>query len=319
VFYEQVQQRSLLEGTTMSRTAKVRWPFALVSIFTLVVVHHLAGLQSSVSSAASSNHADTITVGGLSRSYFVHLPPGYDGHSPLPLVLVLHGATESPEGVEHLSGMSAEADKEHFIAAYPRGTGHLLTWNSGACCGYAMQHQIDDVAFLRSLIGKLEQDYSVDAKRIFATGISNGGMMSYRLACELSDKIAAIAPVEGAQDVPCHPANPVSIIIFHGTADHLVPYGGGSTPFQIGSKRSDTSVAETLAFWVKENSCAATPTHSATDALHTVKYSDCASGRAVELYAIQGGHHMWPSAVLSGNSVAATDLMWSFFAEHPKP
>lgn len=303
----------------MSRTAKVRWPFALVSVLTLVVVHYLAGLRSSVSSAASSNQEGTITVNGLSRSYLVHLPPGYDGHSPLSLVLVLHGATESPEGVEHLSGMTAKADKDNFIAVYPRGTGRLPTWNSGACCGYAMQHQINDVAFLRSLIGKLEQDYSIDPRRIFATGISNGGMMSYRLACEMSDKIAAIAPVEGAQELPCRPSNPVSIIIFHGTADHLVPYNGGSTPFQMGSKRSDTSIADTLAFWAKENGCDVAPAHKETTALHTAKYSDCTSGRAVELYAIQGGHHMWPGAPLSGNAVPATDLIWSFFAAHPQP
>jgi polyhydroxybutyrate depolymerase len=247
------------------------------------------------------------------------LPPSYDGYSPLPLVLVLHGATESPEGVEQLSGMSAEADERQFIAVYPRGTGRLPTWNAGNCCGHALQNQVDDVGFLRLLIGKLEQNYSIDPKRIFATGISNGAMMSYRLACELSDQIAAIAPVEGAQNLPCHPSNPVSLIIFHGTADHLVPYHGGSTPFQIGPKRSDISVAETIGFWVKENGCSATPAHEETAALHTTKYSDCTSGRTVELYTIQCGHHLWPGAPLSGNAVPATDLMWSFFAEHARP
>jgi len=231
---------------------------------------------------------------------------------------VLHGATESPEGIEHLSGMTAKADKENFIAVYPRGTGRLPTWNAGNCCGYAQQNHIDEVAFVRALIGKLEQDYSVDPRRVFATGISNGAMMSYRLACELSDKIAAIAPVEGAQNLPCHPANPISLIVFHGTADHLVPFNGGSTPFQIGPKRSDTSVADALVFWVIQNGCADTPTHEETPPLHTTKYSGCTSGGAVELYAIQGGHHMWPGAPLSGNSVPATDLVWSFFAQHPK-
>lgn len=303
----------------MSRSAKVRWPFALVSILTLLVVHQLAGLRSSVSSAASSSQQGAISVNGLARSYFVHLPAGYHGHSPLPLVLVLHGATESPEGIEQLSGMSAEADKEQFIAVYPRGTGRLPTWNVGNCCGYALQNRVDDVAFLRSLIGKLGQDYSIDPKRIFAAGISNGAMMSYRLACELSDKIAAVAPVEGAQNVPCQPSNPVSLIIFHGTADYLVPYNGGSTPFQIGPKRFDTSVADALAFWVKRNGCVDTPAHDETAAFRAMKYSDCTSGRAVQLYAIQGGHHMWPGAALSGNTVPATDLIWSFFAQHPKP
>ena len=303
----------------MRGTTKARWPFALVSVLVLVVVHHLAGLRGSVSSAASSNQQGTIAVNGLTRSYLVHLPPGYNDHSPLPLVFVLHGATESPEGVEHLSGITAKADTENFIAVYPRGTGRLPTWNAGNCCGYAQQNQIDDVAFLCALMAKLEQDYSIDSHRIFAAGISNGAMMSYRLACELSDKIAAIAPIEGAQNFPCHPANPVSLIVFHGTADHLVPFNGGSTPFQIGPRRSDASVADAVAFWVKQNGCAATPTHEEAPALHTTKYADCTSGRAVELYSIQGGHHIWPGVPLSGNSVPATNLIWSFFAEHPKP
>jgi polyhydroxybutyrate depolymerase len=274
--------------------------------------------------ANPQNKPGSIKVDGRARTYSVHLPPNYDGATPLPVVFVLHGATESPEGVEKLSGMSAEADQENFIAVYPRGTGEhnparMPTWNSGACCGYAQDHQVDDVAFINALIDKLEHDYAVDTKRIFATGISNGGMMSYRLACELADKIAAVAPVEGAQDLTCKPSTAVSVIVFHGTADLLVPFDGGSTPFQIGSKRTDASVADTVAFWVKEDGCSAKPTHIETKKLHTDLYSGCADGTGVELYAIQGGRHMWPGTPLSGNSVPATDLMWKFFAQHPKP
>ena len=195
----------------------------------------------------------------------------------------------------------------------------MPTWNSGNCCGYAQEHQVDDVAFFRALLDKLEKKYAVDPKRIFVTGISNGGMMSYRLACEMSDKIAAAAPVEGAQNTPCHPSNPVSLIVFHGTADHLVPMNGGSTPFQIGPKRSDASVADAVTFWVKEDGCAATPAHEESPEVHTDKYEACKTGTVVELYVIQGGHHIWPGTALSGNSVPATDLMWSFFALHPKP
>ncbi len=157
-----------------------------------------------------------------------------------------------------------------------------------------MENKIDDVAFFRALLEKVEKDYSVDPKRIYATGISNGGMMSYRLACELSEKFAAISPVEGAQDIPCHPTSPVSVIIFHGTADHLVPFNGGSTPYQMGSIRSDTSVADTVAFWVNYDGCAATPKHAETEEVHTDIYSGCRANTAVALYAIQGGHHMWP-------------------------
>jgi polyhydroxybutyrate depolymerase len=201
--------------------------------------------------ASPDDLSGTLESDGRSRAYFVHLPPGYTGKQPLPLVLVLHGATESPEGVEELSGMSLKADKENFIAVYPRGTGRLSnvpTWNSGNCCGYALMNHVDDVGFLRALIEKLGHDYVVDPKRIYVTGISNGGMMTYRAACELSDKIAAIAPVEGEQNVDCRPGSPVSVIVFHGTADHLVPFDGGTTPFQIGPKRADNSVAGAISF-----------------------------------------------------------------------
>ena len=272
--------------------------------------------------SGQGNKSGSLDIGGRTRRYFLHAPPGYDGKKPLPLVLVLHGGGQSPESAERMSGMSAKADKEGFLAAYPSGTGRssrMPTWNSGNCCGYAMQNNADDVTFLRALIDKLEHDYTVDPKRIFVTGISNGGMMSYRIGCELADKIAAIAPVEGAQNTDCRPSGPVSVIVFHGTADRLVPFNGGSTPFQIGSKRSDSSVTNAIAFWVKKDGCSLTPKHDENGAAHTDIYSGCKNGTGVALYTIQGGRHLWPGSRISGNSVEATDLMWSFFVQHPKP
>jgi polyhydroxybutyrate depolymerase len=217
--------------------------------------------------------------------------------------------------------MSAKADKENFLAVYPSGTGRLSdvpTWNAGNCCGYAIQNHVDDIGFFRALLEKIERDFAVDRKRIYFTGISNGAMMSYRVACEMSGQVAAIAPVEGALNVDCHPSSPVSVLIFHGTADRLVPFNGGSTPFQIGGKREDNSVAGAVDFWVKRDACSAIPEHQETSEVDTDKYSQCQNHTAVALYAIQGGRHMWPGVVPSGNSVPATDLIWSFFAAHPK-
>lgn len=261
----------------------------------------------------------SLEFGGRVRNYLLHLPVGYDGKTALPVVFVLHGATQSADSAEKMSGMSAKGDLEHFIAVYPSGTGQVPTWNAGNCCGYAVEDQVDDTGFLGALLDKLEHDYAVDRKRIYFTGISNGAMMSYRVACEMADKVAAIAPVEGALNVDCHPSAPVSVLIFHGTADRLVPFNGGSTTFQIGAKRSDNSVAYAVDFWVKRDACSAAPEHQETSEVHTDKYSGCQAGSAVALYAIQGGHHMWPGLAISGNGVAATDLMWSFFAAHPKP
>jgi polyhydroxybutyrate depolymerase len=178
---------------------------------------------------------------------------------------------------------------------------------------------VDDVAFIRALIDKLESDYPVDPKRVFVTGISNGAMMSYRLACELSDKIAAIAPVEGAMNVDCRPSQPVSAIVFHGTADRVVPFNGGSTPFQPAGRRTDGSVAGAVGFWVKEDACASSPARHETAEVDTTIYSGCKDGAGVALYAIQGGRHIWPGHPFSGNHVPATNLMWSFFTQHAKP
>lgn len=259
-----------------------------------------------------------LDFGGRVRTYLLHVPSGYDGKTPLPLVVVLHGATQSADSAEKMSGMSGKADLEHFIAVYPSGTGGVVTWNAGTCCGYAIQNNVDDIGFFRALLEKLESDYAVDRKRIYFTGMSNGAMMSYRVACEMSDQVAAIAPVEGALNVDCHPAAPVSVLIFHGTADRLVPFNGGRTPFQIGDKRSDNSVANAVEFWVKRDACSSVPQHEETAEAHSDKYSGCQDGTRVALYAIQGGRHMWPGLAISGNHVPATDLIWDFFAAHPK-
>jgi polyhydroxybutyrate depolymerase len=254
----------------------------------------------------------SLDFGGRTRTYLLHIPTGYDGKTPLPLVFVLHGATESNENVENLSRMTPKADREHFIAVYPSGTGRLPTWNAGNCCGFANATRVDDIGFFRALLEKLERDYAVDRKRVYFTGISNGAMMSYRVACEMPEQVAAIAPVEGALNIECHPAAPVSVLIFHGTADRLVPFNGGVTT------QRNNSVAYAVDFWVKRDGCSAAPTHEETAESHADKYSGCKDGTGVALYAIQGGHHMWPGHPLSGNSVPATDLMWSFFAAHPK-
>jgi polyhydroxybutyrate depolymerase len=284
--------------------------FASFFILSALAVHRLLR-----ASPAENSHSGSIEVDGRVREYYVHTPRGYTGKTPLPMVLVLHGAIQTPEGIDKMSGMSAKADARNFLAVFPKGTGQVDTWNAGACCGYAMNNRVDDMAFFRALI---EKDYAVDPKRIYSTGISNGAMMSYRLACELSDKIAAIAPVEGAQDITCNPSSPVSVIVFHGTADRLVPYNGGSTPYQMGSKRSDTSVADTVAFWVKFDGCSPTPKHEQSSEVQTDIYPGCHNGSAVALYAIQGGHHIWPGVRFSQNNVPATDLIWDFFASHPK-
>lgn len=279
----------------------------------------------------SDKHPGTIDVGGRTRTYFVHTPPGYAGDDKLPLVMVLHGGGGNAENAERMSGMSDKADAANFLVVYPDGTGgageHFHTWNSGNCCAYALRNDVDDVAFLRALLDKLEYEYAVDPKRVFVTGMSNGGMMAYRVGCTLADKVAAIAPVAGSLDIECNPSQPVSVIAFHGTADENVPYDGGVGKKQLDAAREDKPVSYAIGFWVKRDACNATPKKSEKGTLRTDVYSGCADGTAVVLNTIVGQGHAWPGSphILRGladkpdPTVPATDLMWDFFQSHPKP
>lgn len=142
------------------------------------------------------DHARTLKVGDLDRKYLLHVPKQYDSKTPMPVVLAFHGGGANAEGMVKFCGLHDKADEAGFIVVYPSGTGRLeklLTFNGGNCCGYAMQNNVDDVGFVRSLLDDLATVANIDSKRVFATGMSNGGIISYRLASELSDRIAAIA------------------------------------------------------------------------------------------------------------------------------
>ncbi len=263
---------------------------------------------------------------GRNRSYLLHLPPDYTPDHLWPLVMVMHSSRSDALSVMQTSGMNVEADAHGFIVVYPNGTSVLpdryLTWNSGNCCSYAMQNKVDDVGFIHTLIRALADRYKVDPDRVYATGISNGGMMAYRLGCELSGEIAAIAPVAAALDTPCQPLHPVSVIAFHGTADEHVPYYGGNGRL-ASDGRVDNSQAYSVGFWVNHDRCYTPP--STAQQGHIV-VDDYAAGRdstEVTLYTVEGGGHTWPGgpdlqADPATHEINATDLMWQFFAAHPQ-
>jgi polyhydroxybutyrate depolymerase len=295
--------------------------------FAAILVLVLAPMRGAASD--DSKHPGSIESGGRTRTYYVHTPPGYDGSEKIPLVMVLHGGGGNAESAEKMSGMSDKADAVNFLVVYPDGTGgvgdHFHTWNSGVCCGYAEKNNVDDVAFLRALLDKLEYEYAVDQKRVYVTGISNGGMMAYRVACTMSDRIAAIAPVAGALDPGCNPSAPVSVIAFHGTEDENVPYNGGVGKKQIDGPRDYKSVAFAIDFWVKRDGCNPAPKKSVEGTLHGETYSGCKNGTAVVLDTVEGQGHAWPGGdriikLLDkpDPTVKATDLMWFFFQTHPK-
>lgn len=278
----------------------------------------------------SGDYEQSLVHAGRTRTYTVHLPPNIATASSLALVIVLHGGGGNSANAARMSGMSAKADQENFIAVYPDGSGRLgevlLTWNAGNCCGYALDQKIDDVAFIRALIDQLIATFPIDAKRVYVTGMSNGGMMSYRLSCELSDKIAAIAPVAGALNVECKPTQPISVIAFHGTADQHVLFEGGEPKVKADPHaRTDKSVAYAMTFWSQHNQCKPTPQRDERSNIVHETYTNCANGTAVELYAIKNEGHTWPGGQRGSalgdpptKEISATEVMWEFFKQHPK-
>ncbi len=286
---------------------------------------------SSTTSNVRADSLHTLTYDGLERTYILHVPPSYNERHPVPLVISLHGGGGNAGHQRRVSDFNRLADDKGFIVVYPNGTGQrqdaILTWNGGTCCGYAMTNNVDDVGFIRALIAELASTYAIDPKRIYVTGISNGGIMAYRLACEASDVIAAIAPVAGTLNYePCQPTHPVAVIHIHGTDDTHLPYNGGVGPdSRVGVNFA--SVQESVGFWTAFNGCDPQPqTTSSADIQHQV-WSGCRDGAAVELYTIIGGKHAWPGSNGPGwaggdeptQSISASDVIWDFFAAHPRP
>ncbi len=305
-----------------------------VSLAALVLALLTAAGLAQASDKADPSHE--LEFGGLKRSYLLHLPVNAPA-GPLPLVLVLHGGGGNGESAVEMTGFDAEADEHGFIAVYPNGTDRgrplrsmlgkqgFLTWNAGSCCSYAAEHDIDDVGFIRAVVADVQKAHAVDPKRIYATGISNGAMLSYRLACEASDLFAAIGPVSGIVEIPdCKPAHPVAVIDFQGTADENVPIDGGVGKKQLGTKESRKPVQYSIDLWAKADGCSVTVKSEAPD-IHLSNYGGCEAGTAVDYYVVQGGGHDWPggkqmAAFLDkpNPNIPATSLIWSFFKDHPK-
>lgn len=263
----------------------------------------------------------------MQRRILVHLPPHYDGVTPLPVVLNFHGGMSTPEQQSLLTVMDWTADENGFIVVYPEGSGTfgLYTWNADTCCGYAQTHRIDDVAYTEHLITQaLPSLYRIDSSRIYVTGISNGGMLAYKLGAELSHLIAAIAPVAGDMGVLADAEYPVPVMHFHGLQDQHVPFYGGVGPAQV-YPYYHRPIPETIDWWVGENGLSSEPvlTETATDYIR-YRYEG-PTGAPVELYALPDGGHTWPggtepAAIWNlGNvveSVEATELMWDFLKNY---
>jgi polyhydroxybutyrate depolymerase len=260
----------------------------------------------------------TIVSNGLDRTANVHVPASYDPTKPTPVVLNFHGFTSDATQEALLSNMSAKSDEVGFVVVYPQGLNS--SWNAGACCGQSATDGVEDVKFASDLIDALEVQLCVDSKRVFATGMSNGGFLSHRLGCELSDRIAAIAPVAGVLGTDaCKPTRPVPVMHFHGTLDPLVPYDGSAT---LGFP----SVPDTFSGWASRDACQGAPTVTYEKGdVHCSTYAGCGASATVTLCTVDNGGHTWPGGLpipslgYTTTDINATDAMWTFFTEHPMP
>lgn len=260
----------------------------------------------------------SLRIGGLTRTYHVYRPTGVS--SAAPLVVFLHGGFGSGEQAEQYYGWDAEADAHGFLVAYPDG--YDRAWNvGGGCCGTPASRDIDDVAFISAMVAQIERAAPVDTRRVFATGISNGGMMDYRLACSTTI-FAAIGPDSATELGTCADPARISVMHIHGTADHNIPYDGG--PGDGYAHIDGPAVPSVIATWRQVDGCASPS--STTSGVVTTSVAHCPDGRGVTLITIAGAGHQWPGSPdrpliqkalgldTPSTALDATAVIWSFFA-----
>jgi len=262
---------------------------------------------------------------GITREYLVHVPRSYRG-GLTPVLVALHGGGGDADfqADDSKYRLISKSEQAGFIAVFPNGysrfpSGILATWNAGACCGKAQENNVDDVGFIREVIRRVEHQASIDPRRIFATGMSNGAMMSWRLACE-APEIRAIAPVEGTDNTAhCTPSRPVPVIQFHASDDPNVPFNGG---VGVGPSHTNyTSVPATQAKWVQLDRAEPIAKRVLTmPGAHCDRHAPKPGGAPVELCLTDTGGHSWPGGGTQQGrkqpsmAISANDLMWSFFS-----
>lgn len=282
---------------------------------------------------APGTYRFTLQHGGLNRAYLVHVPRGYVPTKPTPVVFAFHGGGGNMNMQADTNyNIVGKSDSAGYIAVFPNGysrlpSGYLATWNAGNCCAGARDRNVDDVGFVRAIVKQLLTLVNVDSARIFATGMSNGGMLSHRLACEMADTFRAIASVAGTDGtLSCTPARPVSVLHIHAQNDTHVLFNGGAGKDAFGdtSKVADfVSVPETMARWRQRNRCSAPPKRVLeVPGAYCEASTQCAEGVQVQLCVTETGGHSWPGAdkVRSGKepaskALSANDVMWDFFQQ----
>ena len=277
--------------------------------------------------------AETIGVGGVTRSYVAHVPQKLPAHPAL--VLAFHGHGGNGAGMERLSGLDAPADRNGFIVVYPDGMNH--GWNDGRSIG----SHADDTGFVTALIAAFAKQYAIDPHRVYAAGFSNGATFTQVLGCRFADRFAAIAPVEGTMPAidraGCRPQRALSVLEIGGTADPIMPFAGGQITLPIFGQRGEVlSVADTVAFWASNAGCARAPAVFQLPAVEPADgtsvtrktFPGCRGATGVVEYDITGGGHTWPGGRpyfseriigKTSNQLDAAATIAAFFLAHPQP
>jgi polyhydroxybutyrate depolymerase len=271
----------------------------------------------------------TLQFQNLTRSYNVHVPASYDGSVPVPLVLDFHGYTNDPSTQEGLSGFSTLSETVGFIVAYPEGyegSGSARSWNAGICCPPATTDGIDDVGFAKALVADIEAKANIDPLRVYATGLSNGGGMSQRLACDAADVFAAASPVACPLLLQpftlCQPARPISVLHFAGLSDQVVPYNGGPVGILTQLNLIVPSSPDSFAYWVGTDGCGSGPpevVENFGDGASCDTHTACAAGVEVGLCSLYGtvfyGHVLYSNS----ENVNIAQRAWTFMSQFTLP
>ena len=304
-------------GSTVESTVATL-PSSTVPTTTTTVTHEAVEVAPAVAAVGLTVNRELATGDGRVRSYHLYVPSDLPT-GPVPLLIALHGGTGSGTQFRRSSGFDELAEANGFLVVFPDGVGLgadgdlFRTWNGGYCCGSAMKQDVDDVGFIDALIDDIVGEYDVDASRIFAAGHSNGGIMAYRLACELSDRIVAIGLQAGSLGInECEPSQPVSVFHLHGTDDENHPIEGGVGANSISDTyfRSATYSVETSA---EVMGCQEAPTDSvdATNPdLAITSWTNCSNGAEVRLVAVADAPHSWME-------LASTAIL-EFLLNHPR-
>lgn len=251
---------------------------------------------------------DTLEVDGRPRSYRLVVPSSANAADATPLVIILHGNGTDAASIAEKTGFDAVAQGQRFLAVYPEVDEDAGVWNGGFS---SRADDVDDVAFLKELVVRIGDRYAVDPDRVFATGMSSGGMMAYRLACEAPELVAAIAPVAATMVVDCDPAVAVSVLHLHGIEDRSIPVEGREG-------RGFPPVRDVLDTWAVADGCGLDPKESTDGPVATTTWTGCDRGIDVQLMLLQGRGHEYPRTE-TGAPIDGPTTVWEFFAQHPKP